>query len=100
MTNLKKPKYTLVQHSGFGYAGKPGFEHGVESRTLTTQGEVTKVRKAGGLIFDSGFEADEMEEKINYGESTSMLYPNAKGTFSTEKIDGLAIYIPVREVVG
>lgn len=93
-------KYTMVQHSGYGYAKKPGFEHGVEVRMITTVAEVRKVEKAGGILFDSGAEAYAFEESASFPEGHEGLYPKAAGTFSSEKIDGLAIYIPVREVKG
>jgi hypothetical protein len=103
-------KWTIVQHSGYGYAGKPGFEHAVETRMLATVAEQRRAKKAGGLLFDSWKEAEDFAEGANHppdheeialkGELLSGLHPAAKGTFSKLLVDGLAIYIPVREVTG
>jgi hypothetical protein len=97
-----KVKFTLVQHSGFGYGGKEGFAHGVEERTIDNKRDEEKVIKAGGLIFEDYMEAVEFEEKVNgiSDPASTSLYPQAKGTFSDKEIDGLKIYIPVREAIG
>jgi hypothetical protein len=86
VTNLKEPKYTVVQHSGYGYAGKPTFKQALEVRTLHTVGEVRTVQQADGLLFDDWKEADD------YTDSVPFL--NAPGTFSPKKIDQLRIYQP------
>lgn len=90
-------KYTVVQHSGFGYGGKTGFKQGLEVRAVTRQAEVRKVEKAGGILFDSYAEADKFCDEATEGPG---IYPQAKGNFAREAIDGLRIYIPVREVKG
>lgn len=91
--------WVIVQHSGYGYTGKAGFERAVETRGLQTNAERTKVEKAGGVVFATYMEAEDFTEKANYPEDNSSIYPAAKGTFSEKTLDGLRIYIPVRSVV-
>ena len=101
-------KYTVVQHSGFGYGSDPQFQHGLESRSVLTKAERERVTKAGGLLFDTYTEAEDFAADAMYGTfkddpgntRTFDLTPRAKGTFSDKKVDGLRIYIPVREVTG
>ena len=99
MTKLKQEKWTLVQHSGYGYGEKEGFRRGVEIRSLSTVGEVRIVQKAGGVVFDSYDDAMEAEESENYPPGTVGMYPNAQGQFSDKIIDDLRIYIPKRNAV-
>jgi hypothetical protein len=107
MTKLKEEKYTLVQHSAYGYQEKPGWEQAVETRRITTDAELKRVQAAGGFVFDSYNEADEQEYKSNYpdgaeipGKEFRLTYPEVKGTFSDNELDGLRIYIPARQVIG
>lgn len=94
-------KYTIVQHSGYGYAGKEGFARGLEVRTVSTKRLEAAVRRIGGLIFDSHREATDFEDKASFPNESVGIYPQAQGTFSEHlKVDGLAVYIPVREVKG
>ena len=94
-------KWTVVQHSGYGYAQKPGFKQAVETRALSTVGEVRRVERSGGVVFDSYLLAEEFAEKANFPADYKGLYPKARGTFSSQMIDGLRIYQPVRtEPVG
>lgn len=93
-------KITIVQHSGFGYGANPQFEAGVETRILHTKKEENLVTKVGGLLFDSYAKAEDFCEEAMYGSGNDGLIPEVKGTFSDKEIDGLRIYIPVREVVG
>lgn len=92
-------KWTLVQHSGAGYARKPGFAHAVEERSVRTKAEQNKVLRNGGVLLDDYNEASELAFELNYPEGYLGLYPDFRGTFSKEKIDGLAIAIPIRKVV-
>lgn len=89
------PKYVIVQHSGFGYSQKPGFEQGLEVRAVDKVADQRKITKIGGLLFDSHREADDytFDEKI-VGPG---MYPNAKGTFADLTIDDLKVYIPPNE---
>lgn len=91
---MAKYGYTLVQHSGFGYAGKPGFERGVETREVNLAVHRDLVRKVGGVLVTSDLEIDELEEQVNYPEGHESIYPAAQGTFATQTLDGLRIYIP------
>lgn len=90
--------YTLVQHSGFGYGEKPGFEQALEIRALSGPRERQLVEKVGGVVVDTWAEADELEVRLSYPAGAG-LYPQFGGTFSGKKIDGLRIAIPKREVV-
>jgi hypothetical protein len=57
------------------------------------------VEGVGGVLLDSYEDASDLAEQVNYPPETQGLYPAAKGTFAEQKIEGLAIYVPVREVV-
>jgi len=102
MAKLKVERWTLVQHSGFGYAEKPGWEHAVETRRITTERELLDVTNEGGMIFESYNDADTAEYKENYPEGAGdrLTYPEVKGTFSDKLLDGLKIYVPAKEPVG
>jgi|tagenome__1003787_1003787.scaffolds.fasta_scaffold20677639_2 hypothetical protein len=104
MANLKNPKWTLVQHSAYGYAEKPGWEKAVETRQITTDAELKRVKSAGGFVFASYNEADDQEYKSNYpkGAGETLTYPEVLGTFSDKELDGLRIYIPasITQVIG
>lgn len=97
---MAKYGYTLVQHSAFGYAGKSGFYHAVETRSIDTARDRDLIHRVGGVLMENGYEIDQLEERVNYPEGTEGLYPKARGTFSDKTIDGLRIYIPVTAVVG
>ena len=107
MTKLKEQKWTLVQHSAYGYQEKPGWDKAVETRMITTDAELKRVESVGGMVFDSYSEADNQEYKSNYpdgveipGQPFQLTYPEVKGTFSDKELDGLRIYIPARMVIG
>jgi hypothetical protein len=94
-------KWTVVQHSGYGYKGNPQFEQAVETRQLQTLGEQRLVERSGGVVFDSYLIAEEFAERANYPADYGGIIPDARGTFSKLMIDGLKIYKPVRtEPVG
>jgi hypothetical protein len=97
-TTKMHPCWTLVQHSGYGYGGDPGFARGLEIRQVETRAERARVEKAGGVIFDTYVEASKAEDEWPYVDNGG-LYPHAQGTFSDKTIDGLRIYVPVREAV-
>ena len=100
MSPLVFPKWTIVQHSGYGYSSNPQFEHAVETRVLANNAEVRTVNQVGGLVLDSYMEAEDFCDKANYPEGNSSIIPTARGTFSHRTIDGLKIYIPLREATG
>jgi hypothetical protein len=83
-------KWTVVQHSGYAYGGKPGFEQGLETYQLMTAAELRRVQAAAGLLFDSWTAAD------TYGDNAvgRGLYPAAPGTFSDKTVNGQRIYLP------
>lgn len=91
--------WTVVQHSGYGYAGKEGFARAVETRSVRTLTEKRLVESAGGLLFGTYVEASNFADNANYPEDAG-LYPRVRGSFSEKKVDGLRVYIPVREVTG
>jgi hypothetical protein len=102
MAKLTDEKWTLVQHSAYGYQEKPGWENAVETRRLTTEAELKRVQDVGGFVFDDYNAADKQEYDSNYpeGAGSRLTYPRVKGTFSDREIDGLKIYIPVKVVLG
>ena len=93
-------RYTVVQHSGFGYAGDETWEQGLEIRSVDTKAEQDLVRKADGVLFDTYHEADEFIERAMYPENYQGLIPKAQGEFSDKEIDQLRIYIPKVQVIG
>lgn len=93
-------KYTVVQHSAFGYKDDPQFEAGLETRRVTTQKAQRDVIKVGGLLFDGQHEAETFCDEAMYPVGVEGLIPAARGTFAALKVDSLAVYISVREVVG
>jgi hypothetical protein len=90
-------KWTLVQHSGFGYGGNPEFRKAVETRSLSKAAEVKKVKAAGGVVLDSYGSASDREFDENYPEEVQGLVPHCRGTFAKTEIDGLKIYIPAEK---
>ena len=106
MAKLTEEKWTLVQHSAYGYMEKPGWESAVETRRITTDAELKRVESVGGFVLNSYDEADKQEYASNYPEdhpthtANELLYPGVNGTFSDKELDGLKIYIPVRQVIG
>lgn len=87
--------YTLVQHSGFGVAGKPAFAQAVEEAYVKSPKAVGKIREAGGLVFLSYGEASKYAHEINYPPEVGGLTPAARGTFHSRiKVGGLRLYLP------
>lgn len=89
---VKNVKWTLVQHSGFGYAQKPAFRRAVETRMISGK-DIERVKKAGGLVLDYN-DAEDRAELENYPDSNFGLIPTVEGTFSKVKVDYLAVYVP------
>lgn len=89
-------KSTAVQHSGFGYGGKPEFEKGLEVRTVGTKAEQDKVLDAGGVLFDTRAAAEEFCDRAMWPDTRPGLdlIPRARGRFSDTEVDGLRVYIP------
>lgn len=86
--------FTLVQHSGFGLAGNPQFQHAVEEACLTTRREVDRVRKAGGVLLASYVEACNRAEQENYPPWFKGLVPRVAGRFARARVGGLRVYLP------
>lgn len=94
MAKLQTDKWTVVQHSAFGYKGDKTFQKGLEVRKIETDVQLGKVIDAGGVIFSDYASADAYENTHPY-DGVEGLVPNAPGTFhKTLKIDKLAVYIP------
>ena len=94
MTHLFKQQWTVVQHYGFGYGDKEGFKQGLEERHVETVGMFNKIRKAGGLLFNTYKEASDYAFNEMYPKSVSGMYPNAPGKFTRFKLDELRVYLP------
>ena len=96
---LADERWTLVQHSAYGYQAKPGWDKAVETRRITTTEELARVQSVGGYVFESYDAADDQEMKSNYPKGTgpTLMYPECLGTFSHKEIDGLKIYMPAVE---
>lgn len=92
--------YTIVQHSAYAINGDETFKRSVEMKSVTTKADIRIVEMAAGLLFDDYTEADEFCDKAMYPPGNDGIIGNVQGEFSYRKIDGLAIYIPVRKVVG
>jgi len=94
---MKDFGWTLVQHSGYGYAGKPGFMQALEVRSLSSRAERNRVERVGGVVFEDYGEARDAEETLNYPhpfKTPADIYPRFQGTFSEKMVDGLRIAIP------
>ena len=98
MPKLATPKYTAVQHSGYGYAGKPEFKYGLEVRKIDTEAALNRVESCQGIIFDSWSEADDFCTEEPYPEDYEGLVPQAPGGFAFEQIDGLRVYVPKQRI--
>lgn len=95
-------KYTLVQHSAYGYAGNPQFKFALEERSITKKQEES-VKNAGGVVCANYIEASDLCEKWMYPPDVEGIVPDCKsmGTFSKKKkIDGLAIFVPTDKARG
>lgn len=86
--------YTVVQHSGFGYADDPQFARGLESRRLRTAGERNVVEHVGGMVFDGYAAAEDYAFAQMYPPGVSGMIPAVHGRFAEQCIDGLRIYLP------
>lgn len=92
---LKDFGYTLVQHSAYGYKQDVQFKQGVESRALTSEEQVNRVKKVGGIVLTGYSEAEARAQAEMYPPDVeTFLTPKAQGTFSHVEVDGLAVYIP------
>lgn len=90
-------KWTLVQHSGYGYRGKEELVKGLEPRQVTTWAEQRMIQKLGGMLFHAREAAEEFAEHEMYPDSQyGGLIPMVPGSFAEKGIDGLAIYLPAR----
>jgi hypothetical protein len=92
------PKWTLVQHSGFGYSYKPAFKRAVETTSVSTEKEQKKVEKVGGVLFETYREAAAQEQQENYPPEVKGMIPRCRGSFARIKLGGLRVYTPKKEV--
>ena len=91
MPELNKVLYTIVQHSRCGYAKDNNWYYALETRQIDTDAKLSKVRKAGGMVFSKYLDADDYSVNIRVKESQA-------GSFSRFKIDGLRIWTPNRNL--
>lgn len=93
-------RYTLAEHEGIPLS--------VVAAAVRTQSMEDKVRKAGGVVFDSYREASEAAEEIIDAtvDPKGQLYPDpnngshATGFTNKVKLDGGRLYIPVKAPEG
>lgn len=91
----RKEKFTVVQHSAYGYQNDPVFKQGLESRRVSSKEAQRSVESAGGVLFDSHQEAEDFAMKEMYNDPDYPgIIPDARGTFADQGVDGLAIYRP------
>ncbi len=83
-------KYTLVQNSGGGRQ----FEHAVEEVSVVLKADQERVTQAGGVLFDSRSVAEDAAMEENYPPGVEGLVPQATGSFSGQRLNGQAIYVP------
>lgn len=88
--------YTIVQHSGAVFGRKPQFKKGLESARVSKRREA-KIREMGGLLFDNYVDAENYVDTEQYKNVTDGLIPEAPGKFAPYRVDGLPLYVPVRE---
>jgi len=91
---MGKHGWTLVQHSGYGYAHHPGFELGVEERAVDNAKDRRAVESVGGVLFASYNAAAAAAASENYPGDYDGLYPSVRGRFAAKSLDGLAVYVP------
>jgi len=83
-----------------GYKKNRQFLQGLETRPVT-KAEAARVEAAGGVIFSDFRTAEDTAMEWMYPpDHPGGIIPDAKGTFSDKEIDGLKIYIPVRQATG
>ena len=87
--------FTLVQHSA-ALRGDPCFTAAVELAHLHNQTEVDRVKKAGGVVYNSYKDATDAEYYENYPPEVGGLIARVRGTFSKYKLDGSKIYVPAK----
>lgn len=89
-------RYTLVQHSGYGVAGKPEFSRAVEEASVSDSKRLAaKIERAGGVLFASGEEAQRYAFEFNYPPGVEGLVPRVRGGFHAEvEVGGLRLYLP------
>lgn len=94
MTARTPVKWTVVQHSAWGYGRNGEFAHGLETKPVTTKIMQEGILKAGGVLFDDYNEAEDWAHREMYPEHVTGLIPQAPGRFADKHIQGLALYIP------
>lgn len=88
-------KWTIVQHSGYGWGGKEQFIGGLETDHITTEKQLEKVLKAGGVVFDSYGEADDYSFFAMYKDNPTLIpWADRFGEFVPRKNGSLALFIP------
>lgn len=92
---------TLVQHSAWIFASKPGFRQAVEPAMITEK-QATRVLEAGGVVIEPSRVYD-AEHAVNYPPEVKGIYPAARGTFHKRlEVDGAPVYLPAstEDIIG
>ena len=88
-------RFTLVRHHAYIYGGDKHFEQALQVQVVSTAREVTRVKKADGVLFDTYAEAQALVNAAhNAADGGDLL-----GAFSTKVIGEAPIYVPVRKAV-
>lgn len=96
----KTAGYVIVRHSAF-YTEHLEFRRATDYVGTEKQAVLDKVDKAGGIWFPTYEQAEAFVEKANYPAGTEdSIIPDCRGRFGSMTVEGLHIYLPVREVVG
>lgn len=89
------PAYTVCQHSAWMVREDTTFKQGLE---LTCVEHLTKQRRVlaeGGILFETWKDGDAFEHEAAYhSPAYKGMTPDARGTFSKLKLNGLCVYIP------
>lgn len=91
---MSRHGYTVVQHAGYVVAGDPQMIRGLQAARLADADQATFVRALGGRVFKRAADAESWAQSEAYPIGYMGLQPVAQGSFSTEKIGDLPLYIP------
>ncbi|MFC9505488.1 hypothetical protein [Streptomyces sp. NPDC057002] len=103
MSQLKRPRWTLVQHSKYAAHQDPAFANAVEPAGLTTHQQLGEVVDAGGLLFDDMGKAEDASDAVCEPAMDRALFgvpqqesasPAPLQFHETLTIGGRALYVP------
>ena len=87
-------QFTLVRHSAYAVGGNRDFEDAVDVCELSGD-QAYRVRAAGGVVFATLAAAQTAASNNNYPNGATHSPPKAPGHFSSLRIGGAEIYIPL-----